>query len=74
MTFILDLSEHFEIYCGLRTHFFFINGENLSYVYIYFFKSSVYIPELEKILATTPKRYSQNFKNLIGKRLLKDIH
>ena len=35
---------------------------------------SVAIPDMEAILASTPKDTARNFKKLIRKRLVRDIH
>ena len=37
-------------------------------------KSSVYIPDIDEILATSPKHTAKNLKNLIDKRLFIGIY
>ena len=59
----------FGIYLLTFTFQFFIYGQEVTSND----KSSIYAPDVERKLASTPKDTTRNFKKLIGKKLLGDV-
>ena len=69
---VLDASEYVGIYCGLRTQFFY-SWKRGEYILIFFNIICLYTKYGKNIRNHTQKT-ARNFKDLIEKRLFKDIH